>query len=297
VPLETRVQSGDTIEIFTSKVQGAGPSQDWLKFVVTHRAANRIKQWHNRERREDRIETGRDDLIKALRRDALPVQRLIGSDTFNEVLTSMGMADADALYSAIAEGHVSPKTVAARVQRTLRDGGEREEQLPRTVFEPRRPRRSRGSPGVHVEGLDDVMVRLSRCCTPVPSDEIIGFVTRGRGVSVHRSDCANAVSLSGAQGERLIDVEWDEESPAFFIASIEVKALDRRWLLRDVAAVVSDHHVNVLSSSTAVGSDRIAKMRFEFELSDVSHLDSLLRAIKDVDSVYDTYRVLPGAGS
>jgi guanosine-3',5'-bis(diphosphate) 3'-pyrophosphohydrolase len=297
VPLETRLQSGDTIEIFTSKVQGAGPSQDWLKFVVTHRAANRIKQWHNRERREDRIETGRDDLIKALRRDALPVQRLIGSDTFNEVLTSMGMADADALYSAIAEGHVSPKTVAARVQRTLRDGGEREEQLPRTVFEPRRPRRSRGSPGVHVEGLDDVMVRLSRCCTPVPSDEIIGFVTRGRGVSVHRSDCANAVSLSGAQGERLIDVEWDEESPAFFIASIEVKALDRRWLLRDVAAVVSDHHVNVLSSSTAVGSDRIAKMRFEFELSDVSHLDSLLRAIKDVDSVYDTYRVLPGAGS
>jgi GTP diphosphokinase / guanosine-3',5'-bis(diphosphate) 3'-diphosphatase len=297
VPLETRVQSGDTIEIFTSKVQGAGPSQDWLKFVVTHRAANRIKQWHNRERREDRIETGRDDLIKALRRDALPVQRLIGSDTFNEVLTSMGMADADALYSAIAEGHVSPKTVAARVQRTLRDGGEREEQLPRTVFEPRRPRRSRGSPGVHVEGLDDVMVRLSRCCTPVPSDEIIGFVTRGRGVSVHRSDCANAVSLSGAQGERLIDVEWDEESAGFFIASIEVKALDRRWLLRDVAAVVSDHHVNVLSSSTAVGSDRIAKMRFEFELSDVSHLDSLLRAIKDVDSVYDTYRVLPGAGT
>jgi GTP pyrophosphokinase len=297
VPLETRLQSGDAVEIFTSKVQGAGPSQDWLKFVVTHRAANRIKQWHNRERREDRIESGRDDLIKALRRDALPVQRLIGSETFTEVLTSMGIADTEALYTAIGEGHVSPKTVVARVQRTLRDGGEREEQLPRTVFEPRRPRRSRGSPGVHVEGLDDVMVRLSKCCTPVPSDEIIGFVTRGRGVSVHRSDCANAVSLASAQGERLIDVEWDEESPAFFIASIEVKALDRRWLLRDVAAVVSDHHVNVLSSSTAVGSDRIAKMRFEFELSDVSHLDSLLRAIKDVDSVYDTYRVLPGAGS
>jgi GTP pyrophosphokinase len=297
VPLETRLQSGDTVEIFTSKVQGAGPSQDWLKFVVTHRAANRIKQWHNRERREDRIESGRDELIKALRRDALPVQRLIGSETFNEVLASMGMTDAEALYSAIGDGHVSPKTVVARVQRTLRDGGEREEQLPRTVFEPRRPRRSRGSPGVHVEGLDDVMVRLSKCCTPVPSDEIIGFVTRGRGVSVHRSDCANAVSLASAQGERLIDVEWDEESPAFFIASIEVKALDRRWLLRDVAAVVSDHHVNVLSSSTAVGSDRIAKMRFEFELSDVSHLDSLLRAIKDVDSVYDTYRVLPGAGN
>ena len=297
VPLETRLQSGDTIEIFTSKVEGAGPSQDWLKFAVTHRATNRIKQWHNRERREDRIESGRDELVRSLRRAALPVQRLIGSPTFAEVLQSMGLADADALYASIAEGHVAPQTVVSRVQRSLRDGGEREEQLPRTVFEPRRPRRSsRDSPGVHVEGLDDVMVRLSRCCTPVPPDEIIGFVTRGRGVSVHRADCANAVSLSTEQGERLIDVEWDEESRAFFVASIEVKALDRRWLLRDVAAVVSDHHVNVLSSTTAVGSDRVAKMRFEFELSEVGHLDSLLAAIKDIDSVYDAYRVLPGAG-
>ncbi len=296
IPLESRLQSGDTIEIFTSKVQGAGPSQDWLKFVVTHRAENRIRQWHNRERREDRIETGRDELFKALRREALPVQRLIGSDTFKDVLASMKLADAESLYTAIAENHVSPKTVVARVQRALRDGLSDEDQLPRTVFAPRKPRRS-NSPGVHVEGLDDVMVRLSRCCTPVPPDDIIGFVTRGRGVSVHRADCANAVSLSTNQGDRLIDVEWDEESPAFFVASIEVKSLDRSWLLRDVAAVLSDHHVNVLSSSTVVGADRVSKMRFEFELSDVGHLDSLLRAIKDIDSVYDAYRVLPGAGS
>jgi GTP diphosphokinase / guanosine-3',5'-bis(diphosphate) 3'-diphosphatase len=142
-----------------------------------------------------------------------------------------------------------------------------------------------------------MMIRLSRCCTPVPPDEIVGFVTRGRGVSVHRSDCANAVALSTEQGERLIEVDWDEESSAFFVASIDVKALDRAWLLRDVAAVLADHHVNVISSTTTTGSDRVAKMRFEFELGDVSHLDSVLGAIKDIDSVYDAYRVLPGAAS
>jgi GTP pyrophosphokinase len=297
VPLDTRLTSGDTVEIFTSKVAGAGPSQDWLKFVVTHRASNKIKQWKTRERREDAIEHGREELIKALRREALPVQKLLKGELFAEIISSMNYADADALYAAIGENHVSPKTVVARVQRALRDGEpHHEEQLPRTVFQPRRPRRSRGSVGVHVEGLDDVMIRLSRCCTPVPPDEIIGFVTRGRGVSVHRADCANAVTLASAQNERLIDVEWDEESSAYFIASIEVKALDRGWLLRDVAAVLADHQVNVISCNTATGSDRVAKMRFEFELGDVSHLDSVLKAIKDIDSVYDAYRVVPGGG-
>ena len=297
VPLDTRLTSGDTAEIFTSKVANAGPTQDWLKFVVSHRAANKIKQWKLRERRVDAIEQGRDELVKALRREALPVQRLLGGDTFKEVLAAMNYNDADALYAAIAENHVSPKTVVTRVSRALRDGlPQHEEQLPRTVFAPRRPRRSRGNAGVHVEGLDDVMIRLSRCCTPVPPDEIIGFITRGRGVSVHRSDCANAVSLMAAQGERLIDVEWDEERQSYFVASIEVKALDRAWLLRDVAAVLSDHHVNVISCNTTTGADRVAKMRFEFELSDVSHLDSVLKAIKDIDSVYDAYRVIPGGG-
>ena len=218
------------------RLPGAGPSQDWLKFVVTHRAVQQDQAVENRERREDAIEHGRDELVKALRREALPVQKLLKGDLFNEILAAMNYTEAELLYAAIGEDHVSPKTVVARVQRTLRDGDpQHEEQLPRTVFQPRRPRRSRGNVGVHVEGLDDVMIRLSRCCTPVPPDEIIGFVTRGRGVSVHRSDCANAVSLSSAQNERLIDVEWDEESPAYFIASIEVKALDRGWLLRDVA--------------------------------------------------------------
>jgi GTP pyrophosphokinase len=150
---------------------------------------------------------------------------------------------------------------------------------------------------VHVEGLDDVMVRLSRCCTPVPGDEIMGFVTRGRGVSVHRADCANAASLSAGQSDRLIDVEWDSAPSGFFVASMEVKALDRSRLLRDVSTALADHHVNIIACSSTTGSDRISKMRFDFELGDPSHLDSLISTVKGIDSVYDAYRLLPGKGT
>ncbi|QGG95157.1 RelA/SpoT family protein [Actinomarinicola tropica] len=298
VPLDSKLTSGDTVEIFTSKVEGAGPSRDWLKIAVTPRANNKIRQWFSRERREDAIETGRDELERALRREGLPVQKLARSPLLSEVATELNYADVDALHAAIGEHHVSAQSVAGRVAKALRGGEpEIEEQLPRTARSTaaRRPRGS--SSGVHVEGLDDVMVRLSRCCTPVPGDEIMGFVTRGRGVSVHRADCANAVSLSMGQADRLIDVEWDSAPSGFFVASMEVKALDRSRLLRDVSAVLADHHVNIIACTTTTGSDRISKMRFDFELGDPSHLDSLISTIKGIDSVYDAYRVLPGKGT
>src|SRR5207245_10808685 len=227
VPLETALVSGDTVEIFTSKVEGAGPSRDWLHLVATPRARNKIRQWFSRERREDARETGREELVKALRREGLPVQKLTTSPVLVQVAEAVGYADLDALHAAIGAGHASPKAVAQRVARELR-GGDAEEQLPTTVRQPRRKHRQ--TVGVHVEGLDDVMVRLSRCCTPVPGDEIIGFVTRGRGVSVQRSDCANAASLSAGEVGRLIEVEWDRERAGSFVAAIEVKALDRTRL-------------------------------------------------------------------
>jgi guanosine-3',5'-bis(diphosphate) 3'-pyrophosphohydrolase len=297
VPLDTVLTSGDSIEIFTSKVEGAGPSQDWLKFVFTHRAGNKIRQWQSRERREDAIETGADELVKAIRREGLPVQKIQQGPTLAEVAESFNYADLDALKAAIGENHVSAKAVAERIRRHLQDGHpDREQQLPSTVRQPGRESRHRSSSsGVHVEGLDDVMVRLSRCCTPVPGDEIMGFVTRGRGVSVHRADCANAVSLSMGQSDRLIDVEWDEEGTGSFVASIEVKALDRSRLLRDVSAALADAHVNIIACNTGTGSDRISKMRFDFELGDPGHLDSLISTIKQIEGIYDAYRVLPGA--
>jgi len=297
VPLDSKLQSGDTVEIFTSKVENAGPSRDWLQIVVTVRARNKIRQWFSRERREDAIENGRDELMKALRREGLPVQKLQGSDVIREVAEAMNYVDLEALYAAIGENHVSGKAVAERVGRALREGNT-EDQLPTTVVVGQRPRRRRRpATGVHVEGLDDVMVRLSRCCTPVPGDEIMGFITRGRGVSVHRTDCANAVSLATAQGDRLIEVEWDaDHGDEVFVASLEVKALDRSKLLRDVSAVLADHHVNILSCTTQTGSDRISRMRFDFELADPGHLESLLSTIRRIDSVYDAYRLLPGKG-
>ena len=297
VPLDSTLASGDTVEIFTSKVEGAGPSRDWLKIAVTPRANNKIRQWFSRERREDAIDAGRDELERALRREGLPVQKLARSPLLAEVAESLNYTDVDALHAAIGDHHVSAQSVAGRVAKALRGGEpEIEEQLPRTARTSRR-RPGGSSSGVHVEGLDDVMVRLSRCCTPVPGDEIMGFVTRGRGVSVHRTDCANAASLAAGQSDRLIDVEWDSAPSGFFVASMEVKALDRSRLLRDVSAVLADHHVNIIACSTVTGSDRISKMRFDFELGDPSHLDSLISTVKGIDSVYDAYRVLPGKGA
>jgi GTP pyrophosphokinase len=299
VSLDTKLSSGDSVEVFTSKVEGAGPSRDWLHIVATPRAASKIRQWFSRERREDAVDTGRDELVKAMRREGLPVQKIAQGHVLHEVAKELNYVDLDALHAAVGENHVSAKAIAARVAKRVRevDPTTEDEVLARTMRQPRRPTsKKRPAAGVHVEGLDDVMVRLSRCCTPVPGDEILGFVTRGRGVSVHRADCANAVSLAGGQGDRVIDVEWDEVHEGTFVATVEIKALDRGRLLRDVASSLSDHHVNILSSTTHTGADRVSKMRFEFELADPGHLDALLSTLRGIDSVYEAYRVVPGKG-
>ncbi len=299
VPLDTTISSGDTVEIVTSKVDGAGPSRDWLSVVVSPRARNKIKQWFSRERREDAIESGREDLVKALRREQLPIKSDSVTAALWDIAGSMNYTDIDALHAAIGEHHVSAKSVAGRVAKALTDDTEGEEQLPTVPVQNRDvgARGKRTGVGVHVEGLDDVMIRLSRCCTPVPGDEIVGFITRGRGVSVHRADCANAVSLGEGQADRLIDVEWDGALSGSYVASIEVKALDRSRLLNDVASALSDHHVNIVASSSSTGRDRVSTMRFDFELADPAHLDSALSSIKSIDSVYDAYRVVPGKGT
>ena len=297
VPLDHPLKSGDTVEIFTSKVEGAGPSRDWLQLVQSPRARNKIRQWFSRERREDAMENGREELVKELRRAGMPTQKLLTSDALAKEAAAMNYTDLDALYVAIGEHHISGKAVVQRMERALRSS-DTEEVLPTGVREPRRQRRTGTAVGVHVEGLDDLLVRLSRCCTPVPGDEIIGFITRGRGVSVHRADCANAVGLASAQAARLIEVDWDGDGgQKVFVASIEVKALDRSRLLRDVANAMSDQHVNIVGCTTHTGNDRISKMRFDFELADPNHLDAIIRTIKTIDAVYDAYRIVPGGSN
>ena len=297
VSLDTALASGDTCEIFTSKVEDAGPSRDWLGFVQSARARNKIRAWFSRERREDMIESGRDELASELRREGLPVQKIWGSDALASEIEALNLADAEALFAAIGENHLSARSVAQRIGRSVRHDGA-DEQLSMPLRADRQAQSRTSASGIHVEGLEDVLVRLSRCCTPVPGDDILGFVTKGRGVSVHRADCANAVALVADSPARLIDVEWSRPAPGtVFTAAVEVVALDRSRLLRDVANALSEQHVNIVSATTHTGGDKVAKMRFEFELGDPNHLDAVLRVLKSVDAVYDAYRIVPGGGS
>ncbi len=292
VPLDSSLNSGDTCEIFTSKVESAGPSQDWLGFVVSTRARNKIRQWFSRERRIDMIEVGRDELLDELRREDLPTVQVWNLDEFSTVLSETGHADVDALLAAIGEGHQSARGIAQRLARLL---GKADDQPKEPDEVLRRRFRRESTAGVHVEGLEDMLVRLASCCTPLPGDPIVGYVTRGRGVSVHRSDCANAQGLAETESARLIDVDWDDEGPAEVTrAGVEVVALDRTNLLRDVANALSDHHVNIVACETLTGNDRVAKMRFEFELSNPAQLQAVINRIKAIKSVYDAYRTVPG---
>jgi guanosine-3',5'-bis(diphosphate) 3'-pyrophosphohydrolase len=295
VPLEHALENGDNVEIFTSKAQDAGPSRDWLGIVRTPRARNKIRQWFAKERREDAIEAGKDALVRAMRKAGLPLQKLTQGGALTALAADMRFASLEAFYAAVGSGQTSAQAVVSRLQADLR-GEEQEDDDDDLILE-RTVRQARPQPatrGVVVKGVDDVWVKLARCCTPVPRDPIIGFVTRGHGVSVHRGDCPNADNLRRDQN-RIIEVEWDTSGPSVFAVTIQVEALDRTKLLRDITEVLSDHHVNIMSANVATGRDRVATLRFTFELADISHLAHVLSTVKKVEGVYDAFRVVPHA--
>ncbi|MEX1047122.1 MAG: bifunctional (p)ppGpp synthetase/guanosine-3',5'-bis(diphosphate) 3'-pyrophosphohydrolase [Actinomycetota bacterium] len=290
VPLDYKLRTGDTVDILTSKAQDAAPSQDWLRFVVSPRARSKIRRHFSRERREDMMDEGRDLVHRALRKQNLPLKRLATEEAIAAVANDLKYPNIDSFYVAIGEGHVSPQSVVARLARaTSEEPQEETEDVP--LARPVKLDRD-SAKSVVVEGSSDVWVKLARCCTPVPGDEIMGFVTQGQGVSVHRVKCPNAKALS-RHSERLISVSWAPGKPTSFVVSIQVEALDRHRLLGDVATVLSDNHVSILSASTAVGKDRVATLRFTFELADIAHLSSVLASVKKVENVYDAYRVVP----
>ena len=295
VALDSTLNSGDSCEILTSKSDDASPSQDWLTFVVSTRARNKIRQWFSRERRLDAIEEGREELTEEFRRERVPLQQVWTDDEFARIVEETAQGDLDGFLAAIGEGHQSARSVALRMANAF-DPSRVVDAPPEEILSHRLRRDSES--GVHVEGLEDLLVRLASCCTPVPGDPIIGFVTRGRGISVHRNDCANALGLSEEQSARLIDVDWDVDgSQSVVNAGVEVVALDRTNLLRDVANALGDHHVNIVSCETLTGDDRVAKMRFEFELKNVMQLHTVLHRIKAINSVYDAYRIIPGGSA
>ncbi|WP_028048441.1 bifunctional (p)ppGpp synthetase/guanosine-3',5'-bis(diphosphate) 3'-pyrophosphohydrolase [Cellulomonas sp. URHD0024] len=291
VPLDSSLENGDVVDVFTSKSETAGPSRDWLGFVKSPRARNKIRQWFSKERREEAIEHGKDAIAKAMRKQNLPIQRLLSHESLVAVANEMRYADVSSLYAAIGEGQVSAATAVQRLVQSM--GGEtaNEEDLAEVARPGSTQRRVRtGDPGVIVKGVDDIWVKLAKCCTPVPGDDIVGFVTRGAGVSVHRSDCINVASLR-AEPERMVDVKWSQTSSSLFLVQIQVEALDRSRLLSDVTRVLSDSHVNILSASVSTSRDRVALSRFVFEMAEPSHLASVLAAVRKVEGVFDVYRV------
>ncbi|MHA6794898.1 RelA/SpoT family protein [Pseudonocardia bannensis] len=298
VALERKLESGDVVEIFTSKAEGAGPSRDWMSFVASPRAKTKIKHWFAKERREEAIEAGKEAITREARRTGMPLQRLVSSDSMAALARELHFPDLSGLYAAVGEGHASARHVVQRLVALLGGVEDAEEELaeratPSTV----RLRRASGDAGVVVRGdgsvtgdMGDLYMKLARCCTPVPGDDILGFVTRGGGVSVHRTDCTNAADLQN-RSERLVDVAWSVSPGSVFLVAIQVEALDRHRLLSDVTKVLADEKVNILSASVTTSRDRVAVSRFSFEMGDPKHLGHVLRAVRNVEGVYDVYRV------
>jgi GTP pyrophosphokinase len=293
VPLDSELHNGDVVDILTSKADGAGPSRDWLNFIKSGRARSKIRAWFTKERREEAIDNGRDAITKALRKQNLPIQRLLTHESLVGLATELRYNDVSALYAAVGENHVSAAHVVELLVKSLggADGTEEttaEAAVPSGVHTPREIRA--GDPGVTVKGVDDVWVKLSKCCTPVPGDEIIGFITRGSGVSVHRADCANVEPLR-SQPERIVEVAWSGGGTSSFLVQVQVEALDRSRLLSDITRVLSDNNVNILSAHVFTTQDRIAVSRYVFEMAEPAHLQMVLTAVRKVEGVFDVYRI------
>ena len=298
VPLNTRLESGQTVEVVTSKSDKAGPSRDWLAFVASPRARSKIKAWFSRERKEEAVEAGKESIARAMRKQNLPLQRLMNHDSVLSVATSLGYSDISGLYAAVGDGHISAQNIVSKLVENLGGGDGTEETLSEAVTPGGHlhsaPELSAKGQGVSVDGMNanDVWVKLARCCTPVPGDDIVGFITRGQGVSVHQRSCPNAVRLEGLHPERFVRVSWsNEHSQAQYLVQIQTKALDRPGLLADLTKVMTEYRVNIVSASTVSTRDQVATARFSFHLAEMSHLNAVLAALRRVDGVFEAVRV------
>lgn len=296
VALESKLKSGDRVEVFTSKDQNAGPSRDWQKFVVSPRAKAKIRQWFAKERREEYIEVGRDALAAEVQRGGLPMHRLFTAQSMKAVATELHYPDVDALYAAIGQGTVSASHVGHRLMAAFGDQDEAEDALvSRTPISElvNTKQQISSSTGILVEGSPDVMAKLAKCCMPVPGDAIFGFVTRGGGVSVHRTDCTNAEKLR-EEPQRLISVSWEKEGSSVFAATLQLEALDRNGLLMELTRVINEQRVSVMAMNSHASEDHVATVRFTFSVSDTKQLGALMTQLRNTEGVFDVYRVTSG---
>ncbi len=299
VALDTRLESGDSVEIITAQEGKGGPSQDWLKFVASSRAKSKIRQWFQRERREEAIDLGRSHIAKAMKKQNLPLQRLMTHDAVLSVATGMGLKDISALYAAVGENRVSAQNVVNKLVEILGGDAGTEETLSEAITPGRvatsSPRSTAlGEAAVTVDGMssNEVWVKLAKCCKPVPGDRIVGFITRGQGVSIHREDCVNAQHLMDTHPERIVDVQWDgDQSNSEYLVEVEIKALNRPGLLNDLSRVFADHGVDIVSGSMHSSGEQVASARFSFGLPGGDYLDAVLSGLRRVDGVFEAARV------
>jgi len=292
VSLSTTLGNGDVVEVVTSKGEGSGvgPSRDWLNFVQSPRARSKIKAWFTKERKEEAIDAGKESIARQLRKQGAPLQKIFAGQSLLELAHELKYPDITALYAAVGDGHISAASVVEKLLNLL--GVEEQEFASLDVnVDVSSSRKRLSDSGVEVIGVDDLLVKLARCCTPVPGDEITGFITKGSGVSVHRKDCINVGDLQEHQGDRFVSVRWTPGANSIFLVNIQVEALDRARLLSDVTRALSDNAVNILHASVSTAKDRTAFSKFTFEMADASHLEAVLKSVRAVPGVYDVYRV------
>ncbi|MEN9351626.1 MAG: hypothetical protein RL455_567, partial [Actinomycetota bacterium] len=290
VPLESHLTNGDVVDVVINKGLNAAPSHDWLNFVTSSRARSKIKAWFSKERKEEAIEAGKESIARQLRKAGLPLQKILGGHALLELAHDLRYEDIETMYEAVGNGHVSAHSVIEKL--TVLIGtvdAHPENDLSPLLKTVKRERKS--VTGIDVEGAGDVLVKLARCCAPVPGDQITGFITRGSGVSVHRADCINIGDLKIHQGDRMVGVKWNLSAKSTFLVNIQVQALDRARLLSDVTKSLSDQHVNILSASVVTNKDQTAICKFSFEMADASHLDAVLAAVRTIEGVYDVDRI------
>ena len=292
VSLEMPLVNGDVVEVLTNKAETASPSRDWLNFVKSSRARSKIKAWFSKERREEAIDAGKESIARQMRKAGLPLQKILGGHSLLQLAHDLNYPDIEALYAAVGDGHISANHVIERLESSLGLAETYDSPIDEniTTASPSRINR-RSASGIIVEGVDDVLVKLARCCTPVPGDSITGFITRGNGVSVHRSDCVNVADLKFHQGDRITAVKWDEVAKSVFLVNIQIEALDRARLLSDITRALSDQEINIVHAAVNTTKDQVAFSRFTFEMADASHLEAVLASVKKIEGVYDVYRI------
>ncbi len=298
VPLSYQLRSGDIVEVLTSKRE-RGPSRDWLALVKTTRARNKIKAWFKAESRKDTEHAGRDLLQDHLKKQGLPAQKLVGSPLLADVIREMGFRKGEDFYIALGGAKISPKVVVNKVMQRLKQG-ETAESEPTATDDLLQTRRRRSRPttsssryGIQVEGIDEVMLRLAKCCRPVPGDPIVGYISLGRGITIHREDCPNVAVLK-KDPERFTPVSWEGDAETSFRVELEVDGWDRHRLLEDMSRTFAEAGINILEARCTVNHPMV-KNRFVVEVGDTRALDQAINRLRNIDAVFDAFRVTPGA--